>query len=254
MPESTEPTGSPRNSPTDWRSPAYQQFRPRYPDALFDWLARHSPATGRVLDCGCGTGQASTPLAARFTQVIASDLVQTQLAAFDAPANCQRLVADSGALPLPDQCLDLLTVAQALHWFDLPAFVNEARRTLRPGGLLAVWTYGLCDIAGEAGQLVRDFHDRTLAPWWAPSRAHVVDGYRQLALPWPLLAAPTLTLRYAWHWQDMLGYLGTWSAVIAARAQGHDPLAALAPVLADAWGEHPRTVIWPLHIKAAVRP
>ena len=246
-----------RRSPADWRSPAYQQFRPRYPDTLFDWLATHSPGTALALDCGCGTGQASGPLAARFSRVLASDLIPAQLATLDPPANCHRLAADSSALPLADHCLDLLTVAQALHWFDHPAFMDEARRTLRPGGLLAVWTYGLLTLPDHpddqrCAALIRDFHDSTLAPWWAPNRTHVVEGYARLPLPWPLLAdTPVLQLEQHWHWRDMLGYLGTWSAVIAAAQAGKDVLDEFAPVLRDAWGDAPRRVVWPLHVKVA---
>ncbi len=244
----------PRSTPDNWNSGSYRQFRPRYPDTLFDWLAAQAPDHHRALDCGCGTGQASRPLAARFEQVIACDLVPAQLAALEAPANCRRVVASSAALPFAAASLSLITVAQALHWFDLPAFHREATRLLVPAGLLAVWTYGLCEIDGECGPLVRTFHDHTLRDWWAPNRAHVVNGYRDLPLPWPLLDAPALTLRYDWHWRDMLGYLDTWSAVIAARAAGEDVLEALAPRLAQAWGDGTREVRWPLHLRVARKP
>jgi len=244
----------PPSTPDDWNSSHYRQFRPRYPDTLFDWLAAQAPDHRRALDCGCGTGQATRPLAARFGQVVACDLVPAQLAALEAPAHCQRVVASSAALPFAEASMSVITVAQALHWFDLPAFHREATRLLVPGGLLAVWTYGLCEIDGACGPLVRAFHDHTLRDWWAPNRTHVVNGYRDLPLPWPLLDAPTLTLRYDWHWRDMLGYLGTWSAVIAARAAGKDVLEAFAPRLAEAWGDGTREVRGPLHLRVARKP
>lgn len=241
----------PNPAPRDWRADDYQRFRPDYPNQLFDWLAQQVPAHCRALDVGCGTGQATRPLTTRFHTVIACDLLPRQLAALQAPANCYPITANSAALPFVAHSMDLITVAQALHWFSLPQFYREADRVLSVDGLLAVWTYGLCEIEGDCGALIRDFHDHTLSAWWAPNRKHVVDGYRHLTLPWPLLPTPELWLRQTWHAEQMLGYLGTWSAVAAASNAGHDMLAGFAPLLHAAWGNEAREVRWPLHLKVA---
>lgn len=238
------------HGPSGWTGQNYRQFRPDYPAALFHWLQDNCPARQRAWDCGCGSGQASLALAAHFHQVIASDPSASQLAAFIAPANCLRVQALAEAAPLANNSVDLIAIAQALHWFHLPSFTNEAQRVARPGALLAAWSYGLCQIEGDHGGLLEDFHDNALARWWAPQRARVINGYRDARLPGEPLTPPAMTIERHWHCDQMLGYLGTWSALVSARQHGEDPLERLAGRLQRFWGEQPRRVSWPLHIRA----
>ncbi len=118
----------------------YAQARPHYPAALFDWLAAHCAKRTLAWDCGAGNGQASVALAAYFEQVHATDISAAQLAEAPAHPRIHYRVAPADASALPSHTADLITVAQALHWFDLDAFYAEARRVLRPGGLIAAWT------------------------------------------------------------------------------------------------------------------
>ncbi len=235
------------------RGASYQSHRPDYPDSLFATLAERAPARRRALDLGCGSGQACRALEAHFDQVLGIDVSLEQLRA--APAGQARyLAARADALPLADASLDLITVAQALHWFPLPAFFHEAGRVLTGGGLLAIISYGLCTVVGLEG-LVEDFHDRILKPWWPPARWVVVNGYRGVALPWPERSDPApAPIERRWTWRNMAGYLDTWSALVKARAAGEDPLAAFLPVLREAWGEGERTVRWPLRVRCCARP
>ncbi|GAA5125216.1 class I SAM-dependent methyltransferase [Alloalcanivorax gelatiniphagus] len=235
------------------RGARYQNHRPDYPDSLFAALAQRAPARRLALDLGCGSGQACRALGAHFQQVLGADVSLEQLRAAP-PGGAHYLAARADALPLADASLDLITVAQALHWFPLPAFFHEAGRVLRPGGVLAIISYGLCMVQGLEG-LVEDFHDRTLRPWWPAARWLVVDGYRGLPLPWPELPdLATAPIRRQWGWRDMAGYLDTWSALVSARAAGEDPLAAFVPALRAAWGEGKRTVCWPLRVRCCARP
>ena len=117
----------------------YATFRPGYPPELFAWLARVSPSLNAVWDCGCGSGQASTALAGYFAQVHATDVAAEQIGAARSHPRVQYSVARAEHSGLRDASVDLVTVAQALHWFDVDAFYAEARRVGRPGALLAVW-------------------------------------------------------------------------------------------------------------------
>ena len=155
----------------------YAAFRPRYPAALYQWLAATAARRERVWDCACGSGQASVDLAAYFREVINTDLSAEQLA--QAPAH-QRIgyrVALAEQSGLDDASCDLVTVAQALHWFDLPHFYAEARRALRPDGLLAVWCYGIATIPEHSGDaLFQDFYHNVVGPYWQPERRLVEAG------------------------------------------------------------------------------
>jgi SAM-dependent methyltransferase len=229
----------------------YSRFRPTYPAALFDWIAATAPARQSVWDCACGTGQASGPLADRFVHVIATDASAEQIAQAPPHRNIEWRLASAEASGLADASVDAVTIAQALHWFDLPRFWVEVRRVVRPGGLMAAWTYGMPS-ADDATitQLLQDFHDVTVGPYWPIERGHVDAGYAALDIPFELLTPPPFELRATWTLEQLIGYLGTWSAVrryIGARDE--DPVAPFAAELQPLWGVA-RAVRWPLTIVA----
>lgn len=235
----------------------YARFRPRYPDRLFAELAAVAPGRALAWDCATGNGQAAQGLAAWFDSVVATDASAAQLAAASGPANVRFAVAPAEASGLPAASVDLLLVAQAAHWFDLPAFYAEAARVLRPGGVLALLTYSGVRISPELDPPLRDFHHGLLGPYWPPERAHVERDYRDLPFPWPELPFPAQEMTADWTLDALMGYLGTWSATRAYREQaGEDPLPALRARLAPAWGDpaRARTVRWPLPIRIGRRP
>lgn len=235
----------------------YARYRPRYPAQLFADLAAVAPGRDRAWDCATGNGQAAAGLAAWFREVVATDASAAQIAAARGPANVRFAVAPAEASPLPDASLDLLLVAQAAHWFDLPAFYAEAARVLKPGGVLALLTYSGVRVDAALDPVLRDFHHGLLGPYWPPERAQVERDYRDLPFPWPEIAFPAQEMRADWTLEELLGYLGTWSATRAYREQrGEDPLPALRARLAPAWGDpgRTRTVRWPLPIRIGRRP
>ena len=236
-------------------SGAYAHYRPTYPAALFDWLAAVAPARQRAWDCATGTGQAAIGLAAHFAEVVATDASASQLAAArPAPGVHYRLAAAEGS-GLEADSVNLVTVAQALHWFDQPRFFREVERVLRPGGVLAVWSYGIPELEGEGPDaLLQHFYADIVGPYWPPEKAQVENGYRDLVLPFECLEAPPFAMEATWTLEQLLGYGSSWSASARYRAAlGHDPIERLRPPLAAAWGaaETPRRLHWPLTIKAS---
>lgn len=230
----------------------YEKYRPGYPPALFDWLARQSPSRSLAVDVATGNGQAAVALAGRFERVIGCEPSAAQLAAARAHARVEYRREAAERLSLPDGSADLVTVAQAAHWIDWPAFCREAARVLKPGGVLAIWSYAHCVVAPAVDRVVLAFARDAVGPYWPRERRLVDDGYRELALPFAAIEPPAFEMVTEWDRATMRGYIGTWSAVQRCRSRtGRDPMAILAPALEAAWGEGPRQVRWPLVIKAA---
>jgi SAM-dependent methyltransferase len=235
------------------RAGAYASFRPHYPEALFTWLAANSPGRQRALDIACGSGQASRPLRQYFAQVLACDASVEQLRAAEDLAGISLFVANAEAQPLASNSLDLIVVAQALHWFATPAFFAEAARLLKPGGLFCAWCYGLMRIDNQVDALIDEFYWNTLGGYWPAGRASVDAGYRDIANPFSQIAPPACAIEANWTVEQLLGYLRTWSAVQRyEQQQGHDPVRHLEPALRQAWADtkRPRFVHWPLHFLA----
>ncbi|MCO5097783.1 MAG: class I SAM-dependent methyltransferase [Rhodocyclaceae bacterium] len=231
----------------------YARFRPNYPAELFAWLAGIAPARGAAWDCGTGNGQAAVGLATHFDRVIATDPSADQLAnAQPHPkVSFRRTAAESSGLDAAS--IDLLTVAQAIHWFDLALFYAEARRVLKPSGIIAVWTYTLLDVEAGVDALIADFYRNVVGPYWPPERRMVDDRYRSLSFPFEPVAAPAFSITTEWSRDDLLGYLGTWSATRAfMKDKGVDPLPALERRLATLWPDRDRKKMlrWPLHMRA----
>ncbi len=231
----------------------YARFRPGYPPALFDWLAGVAPGRDCAWDVGTGNGQAARDLATRFARVHATDASAEQIAQAHGPANVAFLPEPAERCSLSDAAADLVTVGQALHWFDLPAFYAEVERVVRPGGVVAAWTYQLSEVSAAVDEVVVDFYTNGVGPWWPPERVHVEQGYRDLPFPFEELEPPVFTLEREMTLDEYTAYLGTWSAVRRYRAaKGADPIEPLRSALEARWGgtERRRTVRWPLRLRA----
>ncbi|MFN3543985.1 MAG: class I SAM-dependent methyltransferase [Thiobacillus sp.] len=237
-------------------SDRYAAYRPDYPAALYDWLTGQCSAHDTAWDCATGSGQAALGLATHFRRVIATDASTEQIRHAQPHPAIDYRVAPAEASTLDGASVDLVTVAQAAHWFDLPRFYAEVVRVLKPGGVIALWGYGRMVLPGELDAPFLRFYSETIGPHWPAERALIDDAYRSLEFPFVEIDAPAFFIEVAWTLDRLLGYVSTWSAVKRFQAaQGHDPLPALRAELAPAWGEaaRPRRLAWPLFVRCGRR-
>lgn len=230
----------------------YARFRPRYPRALFEFIAATAPNDRRALDCATGNGQAAIALTEFFHSVIALDASAAQIASAQPNDRVEYRVAPAESTGLSAHSVAAITVAQALHWFELEAFYAEARRVLEPRGVLAAWAYNYLRISPKVDPLVGRFHDEIVGPFWPPERKLVGRGYRELAFPFAEIATPAFQIEVPWSLAHLLGYLRTWSATrrfLAANEQ--DPVGLIERELEQAWGNplEEKLAIWPLTVR-----
>lgn len=237
-------------------SDRYAAYRPDYPTALYDWLAGLCAAHDLAWDCATGNGQAAVGLAQHFRRVIATDASAEQIRHAQPHPGVGYRVAPAEASTLDTASVDLVAVAQAAHWFDLPRFYAEVARVLKPGGLIALWGYGRLVLPGDLDAPFLRFYAETIGPYWPAERALIDDGYRSLDFPFAEIGAPAFFIEVEWTLDRLLGYVSTGSAVKRFQtAQGHDPLPALRAELARAWGDAatPRRLAWPLFLRCGRR-
>lgn len=238
------------------QSTDYRRYRPHYPRALFEWLANACAARDVAWDCGTGNGQAAMALAGQFAHVVATDPSANQLVEAEAHARVEYRNAPAEASGLAGGSVDCVTVAQALHWFELPRFYAEVSRVLRPGGVIAVWCYGLAKIDPGLDRVIGAFYEDVVGPYWPPQRSHVESGYRDLPFPFEEITPPSFTMTAEWTLAELTGYVATWSPIkIFEKSRGYDPLGELIPPLARAWGDpgRRRLVVWPLSVRGGRR-
>ena len=234
----------------------YAKFRPRYPQKLFDYLGSIAPSRQFAWDCGTGNGQAAVGLASVFDRVIATDASEKQVANAQSHDRVEYRVATADNSGIGSETIDLIMVAQALHWFDLNRFYEEARRVLKPGGILAASAYNLLHIDKAIDEVVNRYYYEVVGPFWPPER-RLVEQFADLPFPFQEIDAPKFEMIAHWNLDHLLGYLGTWSSsqrFIAAK--GSDPLEQIFDVLSRKWGEpgQTRTISWPIVIRIGRKP
>lgn len=231
----------------------YASYRPTYPFALFEWMAAQAPARDLGWDCATGSGQAALDLARCFTRVVATDASAAQIAQAAPHERIEYRVAPAEDSGLDAHSVDLVVVAQALHWFDVDRFNREARRVLKPNGIIAVWCYGLTTIDGnDIDNVIQDFYSEIVGPYWPPERRHIETGNRDLPFPFDAIAAPAFAMQVKWNLAQLMGYLRTWSATARfVEALGRDPVVDLERRLQPLWGSpgEARRVSWPLALR-----
>lgn len=234
------------------QSALYVQFRPQYPDALFEHLYARTPRFGAAWDCGTGNGQVALRLAERFDHVYATDISAKQLEQAPPAPNVQYALEPAESCGAPDHSFDLIVVAQAAHWFNLERFYTEVRRTLRPEGLLVLLGYGLLRLGPAADPVLDRFYCDKIGPYWDAERRHVDAHYCTLAFPFREREAPLFWMEFQWSFEHFIGYLNTWSAVQHyIRQHKENPVDEFLSEFSAVWTENEiKTVRFPVFLRA----
>src|SRR6266496_145866 len=233
----------------------YAKFRPGYPRELFDYLGSVAPSRQLAWDCGTGNGQAAVALASVFDRVIATDASERQITNAEPHERVEYRVAPAEDSGIESETLDLIVVAQALHWFDLDRFYAEAQRVLKVNGVLAASAYNLLHIEPAIDEIVNRYYYEVVGPFWPPERK-LVERFADLPFPFHEIDPPKFEMTAHWNLDHLVGYLRTWSSTqrfIAARCS--DPLKEITDEIRSAWGDpqQVRTVLWPLIVRLGVK-
>jgi SAM-dependent methyltransferase len=233
----------------------YAIFRPGYPQELFTYLGSVAPSRQLAWDCGTGNGQAAAGLASVFDRVMATDASEKQIANAQPHERVEYRVAPAENSGIESGTIDLIMIAQALHWFDLDRFYAEARRVLKPGGTLAASAYNLLHIEPAINQVVNRYYSEVVGPFWPPERK-LVENFIDLPFPFHEIDPPKFEMTAHWNLEHLVGYLETWSSTQRfIAATGVDPLEQIGDELRTVWGDPQRTrkVRWPLTLRIGVK-
>jgi len=233
------------------QSKEYAKFRPRYPKEVFDFLVSLTIQQKLAWDCGTGNGQVASVLAESFDKVYATDISENQISHAVQKPNNSYYVEEAGHTALADHSVDLVTIAQAIHWFHFDKFYSEVRRVLKAGGVIAVIGYPLCTIDPEVDGIVLKFYEKILNGYWDPERKYLDENYETIPFPFREVLTPRFEIVYEWRVDDMIGFLNTWSAVQHYKKKNQrNPVESVEHELRKTWKENEtRTVHFPVLLR-----
>lgn len=232
------------------QSENYKKYRPTYPQELYDFLYSIVPEKQNAWDCGTGNGQVAHQLAKVFENVFATDISRQQIEKALANPKIHYSVQEAEKTTFPENTFDLITVAQAIHWFEFDQFYEEVNRTLKRSGILAVIGYGLIQTFKEANKLIIDLYN-ILRPFWDKERKFIDENYQTIPFPFKEIEAPELQINCDWTFEHLINYLGTWSAVQHYKKKlNQDPIKLIYEDLIESWGMiEERKVVFPVFLR-----
>jgi ubiquinone/menaquinone biosynthesis C-methylase UbiE len=226
----------------------YADSRPDYPPELYEFIVSQAKAHTLCWDVATGNGQAAVALAQYFERVVATDASMAQLEQAMAHENIDYRCEPAEQSSLEDASVDLVTVAQALHWFEFERFYPELRRVLKPGGLVAAWTYGLLTVNDDIDAIIQGFYSDVLGDYWPQERNYVDEAYKTIPFPYSKVKTPDLSIKREWTLEQLCSYLESWSAVEKYKKEnGNSGIAAIKKQLEPYWTSN-CTVTWPISL------
>jgi ubiquinone/menaquinone biosynthesis C-methylase UbiE len=230
----------------------YASYRPTYPEQLYHFIFDLVKEKNAAWDCATGNGQIARRLADTFKTVYASDISKQQLQHAPSCSNVHYSIQRAEQTNYRDASFDLITVGQALHWFDIDKFYKEVYRVGKPGGLLAVWGYSHLAVSQKIDNVIQDYYYNTVGKYWDPARRLVEDKYQSIMFPFQTYSAPEISIRVMWTTEHLQGYLESWSATQAyIHDQHYNPVPDLMKSITPIWPDNEkREVLFPLFVKA----
>ena len=231
----------------------YAHLRPTYPDELFNFLSTTVASREVAWDCATGNGQAATHLARYFERVIATDESAEMISQAPRHLRIEYRVAEAEDSGIEAHSVDLVTVASAIHWFDLSKFYIEVRRVVKPRRIIAVWTYYTPVFGNDIDAIIKRLAHDVLKDYWDERLHYVVDEFHDLPFPFEPIEAPPFRTDMRWNMEDLLGYFETWSSSVKYRQdKGARPTDLIRSDLARAWGdpEHKQDLHFPLYMRS----
>ena len=216
----------------------YSTARPSYPDALISFLLSITTNYNLVWDVGTGNGQLAVLLAPYFESIVATDISKEQLANAVPKANIKYIVQPAEKSHFKDQSVDLITIAQAVHWFDFDLFYTEAKRVLTPNGIIAVVGYPLIKVDNQVDEVINYLHDDILGSYWDPETRYLDENYTTLPFPFEEIQLPEIIPHYEWSLDQLIAFLYTWSGLRHyINKNDTDPMVEVIKLLKNAWGQ-----------------
>lgn len=219
------------------KSAEYAKFIPNYPLGLYEFLQTIITGNEAAWDCGTGNGQVAIELAKIFKHVYATDISEQQLKNAIQKENITYSQQSAEDTDFDKKFFDLICVAQAIHWFDFEMFYSEVKRTLKPEGILAVMGYGLFKTDSETEKVILQLYNELTGPYWDPERRYLDENYATIPFPFQELKVPAFEQWLVWNFDQLTGYLKTWSAVKHyEKDNGENPVDLISEDLKKAFG------------------
>lgn len=231
---------------------AYSRYRPSYPPELFDYIVQFVENKFNAWDCATGNGQAATQLAVHFKKVMATDISSKQLELAKQVNNIEYLTCPAEQTPFLENTFDLITIAQAYHWFDFKAFEKEAYRVSKRGAVIAAWGYNLITTHDASVDIIIEkFYSDIIGPYWDTERKFVEENYKTVPFNFSPLPVKEFFIQGQWLREDLLGYLNSWSAVRHfITDKNYDPVSLIMEELSTHWKkDEVKKVTFPLFLK-----
>ncbi len=228
----------------------YASFRPTYPKALYDFILAYVKDRNTAWDCACGNGQVARDLVPYFKRIEATDLSAKQIENAIPSSSVTYSVSRAEQTSFPDSTFDLITVGQALHWFDTSAFYKEVYRVAKPDSVIAVWGYGLLGVEPSIDYKLQHFYKEVIGPYWDNERKFVDEAYATLPFPFIEITAPSFTITVEWSKAQLYGYIATWTAVVKYIKEHHiNPVDAFINDIYPLWGDEIKTITFPVFLR-----
>jgi len=239
------------------QSKEYSFSRPTYPESLFEFLSKVTPQKNLAWDCATGNGQAAIGLSKYFKKVIASDASKNQIRHGFQIENIDYKLFPAENAELDNDSVDIVTVAQTLHWFDFDKFYYNVKRVGKKDGVVAVWSYDMHKINPQIDKFTDrlDVDGEILGSYWNKEIKYVKEKYKTILFRFKEISVPAFKTTLYWNLHQLWNYMQTWSSVKKYYSENKsDPLDLVKSEMKNLWGDEldKREVTWNINIRVGI--